>query len=350
MAAFFSVSQVYCVHKNKNLKIIDTNKTLWQYLLKKFPGGTEMKAKTLTKIAVLLTVTVFSLGASTEKGCGGSKGVQKKRPPKITPTKYPIILAHGFAGFKEIAGIEYFFGVADYLRKYGFTVFVTQVDMFNTIEVRGNQLADQILEILNETGAEKVNIIGHSMGGLDARYAITHRGLGDVVASLVTISTPHHGTSIADVALGLMDGPVEDAVSIISWLAGCTVDGVDYDTCQQDAIDAAWNLTIEYVENQFNPQTPNDERVAYFSYAGITGLHSKDIVDPLLIIPYGIVYSNEGDNDGLCSVESAKWGTFLGTVEADHLDEIGQLVGVTGLFNYKKFYLNIGRFLAAQGF
>lgn len=270
-------------------------------------------------------------------------------PKQKGPTIYPIVLAHGFGGFKEILGIEYFWGVKDDLTALGYKVYVTQVDMFNTIEVRGSQLAEQIDEILAQSGAEKVNIIAHSMGGLDARYAITHLGYGDRVASLTTVATPHRGTAIADIALGLMPGPMEDALSVISWLAGCTVDGVDYESCSQSAIAGAENLTIDYINNVFNPSTPDDPLVKYFSYTGITGWGSTDVVNTLLLVPYEILFVAEGPNDGLVSESSARWGTFIKTVHADHLDEIGQLLGNTPGFNHYEFYESIAEMLKNEG-
>lgn len=294
-------------------------------------------------IAFFAVVSYFILAG--QDSCNPQQYQERPRGP----TKYPIVLAHGFSGFREIAGIEYFWGVKDDLESLGYKVYVTQVDAFNTIEVRGTQLAQQIGDILIQSGSAKVNIIAHSMGGLDARYAITHLGMGDKMASLTTIATPHHGTSIADVALGLMPGNVEQAIDVIAWLAGCTIDGVDYATCKQSAINAAQNLTISYVEESFNPSTPDDPRVKYFSYAGKTGWGSIDYVDPLLVFPYDIIFLIEGANDGLVSVESAKWGTFLGEIHADHLDEIGHLLGETGWFNHYHFYEDIAGMLKAEG-
>lgn len=300
-------------------------------------------------IACLILVTLIS---ADQRGCDGQEPVKSAESEGVGCAKYPVVLAHGFSGWDVILGYEYFFRVKEYLEQLGCKVFVTQVDAFNTIEVRGTQLTEQILAILEETGAEKVNIIGHSMGGLDGRYAITHGGIGDKVAALVTISTPHQGTSIADIALGLMESThTDEMVDFILSLAGCTMkDGIEFDECKQSALDATWNLTTEYVQNEFNPNTPDDPNVSYFSYAGITGVHSSDIVDPLLALPYSIIYEIEGDNDGLCSVTSAQWGEFIGTVDADHLDEIGQIAGVTVGFDYLRFYRNIVLMLRDRGF
>ncbi len=301
-----------------------------------------MKVSRITLICGLMVSWIFFAG---QDSCDRKEFV----PPTTGPTQYPIVLAHGFGGFKEILGIEYFWGVKDDLETLGYDVYVTQVDMFNKIEVRGAQLASQIEEILVESGAPKVNIIAHSMGGLDARYAISHLGYGNKIASLTTIATPHRGTAIADIALGLMPGPVEDALDVIAWLAGCTVDGVDYLSCRQSAIAGAEDLTISYVVNVFNPATPDDPNVRYFSYAGKTGWGSIDVTDPLLLVSYDILLIAEGENDGLVSVNSAIWGNFIGTIHADHLDEIGQLFGNTQSFNHYEFYESIAKMLKEQG-
>ena len=55
-----------------------------------------------------------------------------------------------------------------------------------------------ILEVLTKTGAEKVNLIAHSKGGMEARYMIKVLGMNTHVASLTTISTPHHGSKTMD--------------------------------------------------------------------------------------------------------------------------------------------------------
>src|SRR5690606_38615294 len=122
---------------------------------------------------------------------------------------YPIILAHGFFGFEDFAGIDfitYFYGVKDELAARGEAqVFTPAVDPFNDSETRGEALLAHVERILEETGATKVNLIGHSQGGLDSRYVAHQRP--DRVASVTTFATPHRGTPIADVVLELVDDP-----------------------------------------------------------------------------------------------------------------------------------------------
>src|SRR5216110_2936751 len=114
-----------------------------------------------------------------------------------TKTRYPIVLAHGAAGFDSLSGIlDYWFGIPEDLAAGGAKVFVTEVSQFNTPEVRGEQLVAQLERIRAITGKAKVNLVGHSQGGFDVRYVAAVRP--DLVASVTTIGTPHRGTQIAD--------------------------------------------------------------------------------------------------------------------------------------------------------
>ena len=76
------------------------------------------------------------------------------------------------------------------------------------------ELAERIRQIVEETGCEKVNIIAHSKGGLDSRYAISECGMGKYVASLTTINTPHRGCEFADYLLSKIPA---DGAKMCSW-------------------------------------------------------------------------------------------------------------------------------------
>ena len=108
------------------------------------------------------------------------------------------MLAHGFFGFDEFAGLDfetYFCHVKEHLASQGEIVLTPAVDPFNDSDERGKQLLNRIEELLQQTGAAKVNIIGHSQGGLDAR--VVANLAPSKVASVITISTPHHGTRLS---------------------------------------------------------------------------------------------------------------------------------------------------------
>ena len=81
------------------------------------------------------------------------------------------------------------------------------------------------------------------------------------------------------------------------------------------------NLTTSYLTETFNPRTPDDPRVRYFSIAG--RMSAPNIWHPLwfpkLVLDSAAGADGAGNNDGLVSVDSARWGEFLGTLEgADH--------------------------------
>ena len=96
-----------------------------------------------------------------------------------------------FRRFRAFGKIEHV------LDNEGHLVYVATHDGFGSIENNAEQLKEYILKVLEETGAEKVNLIGHSKGGLDSKYLITHLGMEDKIASLTTLATPHKGSIIA---------------------------------------------------------------------------------------------------------------------------------------------------------
>lgn len=305
-----------------------------------------MKLVGRIRVALLLLSTMFLASCLAEATLADDDGSDEQAlgAAQANRVRLPIVLLHGASGFDQIGPLQYFYGVKSRLTSDGHQVFVTQVDPFQRIEVRAAQLVPQINAILQQTGAARVHLIGHSQGGLDARYLISHLGFGNRVATLTTISTPHHGSEVADVALGLLPGGAVDAIDfLVDLLFGAS----------QDAEGQAYELTKQYADTIFNPTTPDDPRVSYYSVAGVTHaatihIFTEDVCDPLLWAGYGIL-SFIGPNDGLVTVESARHGNFLGTIPADHLDEVGQLFGSTAIgFDHKLFYSRLARFVTSS--
>jgi triacylglycerol lipase len=115
--------------------------------------------------------------------------------------KHTIILAHGILGFGALPGVSslvnYFNGVAAHLRAQGHIVIAPQVNPIGSTAARGTQLASAILQV--PPSDEKLHVIAHSMGGLDARYALSNiPEVATRVKTLVTIGTPHRGSPVAD--------------------------------------------------------------------------------------------------------------------------------------------------------
>ena len=99
-----------------------------------------------------------------------------------TETKYPLVLVPGFSGFDTALGVDYWYKIPEALQKDGAKVYATSIASITSTEVRGEQLIAEIERIIALTGAEKLNLIGHSQGSPTARYAASVRP--DLVASV----------------------------------------------------------------------------------------------------------------------------------------------------------------------
>jgi len=315
------------------------------------------------------------LDTSTE---GGSAGVDDTSTgePLLGPP-YPIVLAHGFFGFETFAGVDfvtYYYGVADRLADDGEAfVFTPAVNPFDDSTARGEQLLTHVEEILAITGHAKVNLVGHSQGGLDARVVASLRP--DLVASVTTVATPHHGTPIADIVLGLVPDPQAQALAdeLAQVLGAALWSEIDGDTSITEALAQFSTPGIA----AFNATYPDAPGVVYASIAGRSSLHlggpacdlpnapafladfaaDRDAIDSGLALSAAILTADPlapVANDGLVRVTDARWGEFLGCIPADHLDEVGQLLGdVPGLTNpwrHDDFYSALVAHVRAQGF
>ncbi len=285
---------------------------------------------------------------------------------------YPLVLAHGFFGFDRIGPLNYFYGVKGALEAAGHSVYVTAVDPFNSTYVRGPQLLPQIQDILARSGSAKVNIIAHSQGGLDARW-VAHM-IPDRIGAVLTISTPHGGTRIADLIM-------ENAPGISLAAAKAFVAAVSAPIYGDVADDANLTACMSFLTTrsitQFNQLFPPQPTVRYYSLAGRSNsdlaetacaassppdfvasyANVRDPIDPLLFLSSRIIGGSLFDpapNDGIIEVSSAPFGTWLGCIPADHWDQIGQLLGDSpgpgNTFDYLQLYQQLAAFLVQQGY
>ncbi|KAA3610373.1 MAG: hypothetical protein D8M58_05845 [Calditrichaeota bacterium] len=249
---------------------------------------------------------------------------------------YPIILAHGFArpdflidsvfttlnlsiyDFSFVSDrFHYFKGIASHLKKNGFDVHHSRVSWAADVKTRAKDLTVEVKRVLKETGKDKVHIIAHSMGGLDARYMIINQKMADSVFSLSTIGTPHLGSVLADYV-------VEKGVDKILGLVGnfMNLEGIN-------------SLTTRECEN-FNLYAKDYEAgndVIYQVY-----YTKKDYEQTFIPFQpsWKLINESEGENDGLVCVTSQKWTKQLKSknkvkqirqkrfpIDADHMDQIG---------------------------
>ncbi len=278
-------------------------------------------------------------------------------------TKYPIVLVHGLSGFDSVFA-DYFYGVKGALASVGETaVYTPLITGFNTSEVRGEQLLSYLEELRATTGAQKFNLIGHSQGGLDARYVASVQP--DLVASVTSIGSPHFGSGTADL---VKDSPFEGAAMAIGNAVGTFLAVVTGDSSQQvnamgslealNSVDAAafnkkypeglrqgacqktprynagswWSPNWVY-DYSVNDGEHNVNGVAYYSWGGtynpVFNSNVLDLADGLLAVTY---LSIDEENDGLVG----RCSTHLGQIIRDdytmnHADEINGMFGWRGL-------------------
>lgn len=131
---------------------------------------------------------------------------------RVCETKYPIMLVHGVF-FRDFRFLNYWGRIPKALETNGAKVYYGKQHSAATVADCALELKTRIAQILQETGCEKVNIIAHSKGGLDSRYAIAYLGVEPYVASLTTINTPHRGCEFADFLLSKVSAEVKNRVA-----------------------------------------------------------------------------------------------------------------------------------------
>lgn len=268
------------------------------------------------------------------------------KPSTYTETKYPIVLTHGLFGFDNLIGIEYWHKVPEELSKDGATVFVTAVSAANSPEIRGEQLIPQIERILAISGAEKVNIIGHSHGGPTIRYVASVRP--DLIASVTSIGGVNKGTLVAD-TLSKASEDSSEFGSILEGLGNALANVIDFvagTDNPQDIMASLESMTTEQAD-VFNAKHPggipasacgegdyvyNDIR--YYSWSGAEQV--TNLVDPtdLLMAATSLFFPEDVKNDGLVSSCSSRLGMVIrDDFRMNHLDEVNLLLGLHDIWS-----------------
>jgi triacylglycerol lipase len=228
-----------------------------------------------------------------------------------SPDTPPLVLHHGVCGFGDFQigrlSLAYFQGIDRALLDRGFSMINTRVHPTAGIATRAMQLKEQVLANLDRNGmsGQRVVIVAHSMGGLDARYMISKLGMAEHVAALLTVTTPHRGSPYAD------------------WIVrnvGRRLHGFRLMNFLKIDVQAAHDLTTSACQ-RFNEEVPDSAAVKYFSISAARPWH---LVPPFALHCHKVVSDAEGDNDSLVSVKSSTWGTHLGVWAADHWHTINK--------------------------
>ncbi|AYC32669.1 triacylglycerol lipase [Pseudomonas cavernae] len=260
-----------------------------------------------------------------------------------TKTKYPILLTHGVLGFDRILGVSYWYGIPLALGSGGADVHLTEVSQLNSTELRGEELLQQVEEIIAITGKPKVNLIGHSHGGPTVRYVASVRP--DLVASVTSVAGPSQGVPLADMIANQPAGSTDFLNSVNNALAAY----IDFLSpgdpwTAQDAATALASLDTPGI-TAFNARHPQGvpttacgegayvvNGVRYYSFSGTSPLtNAADAGDALLGLT-SVVFDG-APNDGLVGACGSHLGmTIRDDYRMNHLDEVNQTFGLTSLF------------------
>lgn len=218
-----------------------------------------------------------------------------------TQTKYPVVLAHGMFGWDKMAGIiDYWYQIPQTLSSGGTKVYTTQVGGLESSEARGEQLLTQVQTILALSGAQKVNLIGHSHGGHSVRYVAAV--IPQSVASVSTVGTPAQGSKVADLILSV------DAVSPTVGSLAVTV----------------LNSMNDLLKLMTGDKTVSNAKASLYS------LSTKGSAEFTAKFPQGMPTTPCGQGAGLVNgVRYYSWGST--SVKTNALDPVDLLFSVTTL-------------------
>lgn len=265
----------------------------------------------------------------------------------VCHTKYPILMVHGIF-FRDWQYFNYWGRVPKALMANGAEIYYGNQQSAKSVAESAEELKNRILEVIEESGAEKVNIIAHSKGGLDSRYAISRLGMDKYVASLTTINTPHKGCDFVDNLLNIFPEKVVDLIArkynrVFSALGDNSPDflsGIlDLRASSCKKLDEALEDSPDIYYQSYMSEMKN-----FFS-AGIP-----------LNIGYLLIQKFNGRNDGLVWVESAKHGKKFTLIEnkfprgISHGDMIDLFRENIKGFDIREFYINIAINLKKMGY
>lgn len=268
-------------------------------------------------------------------------------------TRHPIVLVPGIFAFDSIAGVDYWYKIPAALESQGATVFVPKINAFDSSANRGERLIEQLENIraTSNGSIQKFNLMGHSQGGLTARYVMNVRP--DLVASVTTMHSPHNGSPLADVVTGIAEPGTLQGVSfeVFSNAVGNLVNLMSDNKRDKADVNAMLAEFNQAGAAEFNNRFPvgmptthcgqgpasanvDGHTIRLYSWSGTatvtTGL---DLSDALFAVTSSAF---DEPNDGVTGRCSSHFGQVLkDNYRMNHIDVNNQVLGLVSLFETK---------------
>lgn len=272
---------------------------------------------------------------------------ESRKNQAVCKTKYPLLLVHGVF-FRDFKYLNYWGRIPNELKKNGAEIYFGNHQSALSVADSAAELTERIKQIVEETGCHKVNVIAHSKGGLDCRYAVSRCGADKYIASLTTINTPHRGCLFADY---LLDKVPDSVINTIAKSYNSSLKKLG--DSNPDFLSAVYDLTNERCE-ALNKTITNSPSVYYQSTG--SKLNKATSGKFPLNFTYHIAKHFDGANDGLVSEKSFKWGDnyiFL-TTEGSRSISHGDMVDLNREnikdFDVREFYVQLVNDLKSKGF
>lgn len=243
----------------------------------------------------IIKVTEDEVDFETEKAILN----QRRREDMICRTKYPVLMVHGVF-FRDVRFFNYWGRIPGELIKNGAEVYYGKHSSASSVEDSARELKERIESIVKETGCGKVNIIAHSKGGLDCRFAAAFLGADKYIASLTTVNTPHGGCEFADYLLSKVPDKTLKAIAgtYNAALRKLGESEPDFEAAIKD-------LTASRLA-ELTAEMP--EKAGFFCQSVGSKLSKACGGKFPLNFTYPLVKYFDGPNDGLVSETSMRWG------------------------------------------
>lgn len=300
----------------------------------------------VANIIILRRIIKVSLAEVTDEA-EREKRNYRRIANKVCATKYPCLLVHGVF-FRDSKLLNYWGRVPEELKLNGATIYYGEHQSALSIEESAMELSARIRRIVEKTGCGKVNIIAHSKGGLDCRYAIAKLGMEEYVASLTTVNTPHRGCEFAQYLLKTVPENVKNRIAKTYNAAARRLGDK-----KPDFLAAVEDLTASSCE-KFNREIAIPERIFCQSFGSV--LESASGGKFPLNLSYHLVKLFDGENDGLVSEGSFAFGERYkclrptGKRGISHADMIDLNRENIDGFDVREFYVDMVSDLKNRGF